>query len=102
MERLAMHRVREILRLRWVLRLGVRQAAAAAGVGRSVVSKTSNRAERAGQLNSRPIKPPGGKTRRELYASLDKPALRALPTERFECSEWLRPTATRHPHGATS
>jgi transposase len=48
MERLAMHRVREILRLRWVLKLGVRQAAAAAGVGRSVVSKTSNRAERSG------------------------------------------------------
>jgi transposase len=48
MERLFMHRVREILRLRWVLKLGVRQAASAAGVGRSVVSKTSNRAERAG------------------------------------------------------
>jgi transposase len=43
-----MHRVREILRLRWVLGLGVRQAASAAGVGRSVVSKTSNRAQRAG------------------------------------------------------
>ena len=48
MERLAMHRVREILRLRWVMKLGVRQAASAAGVGRSVVSKTSNRAEHAG------------------------------------------------------
>lgn len=48
MERLAMDRVREILRPRWVLKLGVRQAASAAGVGRSVVSKTSNRAERAG------------------------------------------------------
>jgi transposase len=48
MERLPMHRVREILRLRWLLGLGVRQAASAAGVGRSVVSKTSNRAERAG------------------------------------------------------
>ena len=31
-----------------MLKLGVRQAASAAGVGRSVVSKTSNRAERAG------------------------------------------------------
>jgi transposase len=48
MERLPMHRIREILRLRWVLGLGVRQAACAAGVGRSVVSKTSTRAERAG------------------------------------------------------
>jgi transposase len=43
-----MHRVREILRLRWVLGLGVRQAASAAGVGRTVVSKTATRAERAG------------------------------------------------------
>lgn len=43
-----MHRIREILRLRWVLCLGVRQAAASSGVGRSVVSKTEVRAERAG------------------------------------------------------
>lgn len=43
-----MHKIREILRLRWVLGLGVRQAAASADVGRSVVSKTANRAERAG------------------------------------------------------
>lgn len=48
MERLPMHRAREILRLRWVLGLGVRQAAASAGIGRSVVSKTTLRAEAAG------------------------------------------------------
>jgi len=48
MERLRMHRVREILRLRWVLGLGVRQAASASGVGRSVVSKTCGRADSAG------------------------------------------------------
>ncbi len=48
MERLPMHRAREILRLRWVLDLGVRQAAASAGVGRSVVSKTTVRALAAG------------------------------------------------------
>lgn len=48
MERLPMHRVREILRLRWVLGLGVRQAAASAGIGRSVISKTTLRAEAAG------------------------------------------------------
>jgi transposase len=48
MERLPMHSVREILRLRWVLGLGVRQAAASAGIGRSVVSKTTLRAEAAG------------------------------------------------------
>lgn len=43
-----MHQIREILRLRWVLGLGVRQTAASAGVGRSVVSKTASRAETAG------------------------------------------------------
>ena len=44
------------------------------------------------ELNSRPMKRLGGKTRRELYEALDKPALLPLPTEAFECSEWLRPT----------
>jgi transposase len=48
MERLPMYKAREILRLRWVLGLGVRQAAASAGIGRSVVSKTTVRAETAG------------------------------------------------------
>lgn len=48
MERLPMHRAREILRLRWVLGLGVRQVASSAGVGRSVVSKTAARAQAAG------------------------------------------------------
>ena len=43
-----MHQVREILRLRWVLGLGVRQAAVSAGIGRSVVSKTCSRAVTAG------------------------------------------------------
>jgi len=48
MERLSMHRLREILRLRWELGLSVRQAASAAGVGHSVVSKTTTRAQRTG------------------------------------------------------
>lgn len=43
-----MHKIQERLRLRWVLGLGVRQAAASADVGRSVVSKTASRAESAG------------------------------------------------------
>jgi len=45
MERLPMRRLREILRLRWALRLSVRQTAQSVGVGRSVVSKTTTRAE---------------------------------------------------------
>jgi transposase len=44
------------------------------------------------ELNARPMKRLGGKTRRELYESLDKPALQALPEERYECSEWESPT----------
>lgn len=48
MEKIAMHRVREILRLRWSLGRSVRQAAASAGVSRSVVSKTTSRASATG------------------------------------------------------
>lgn len=46
--RLPMNRTREILRLRWVLAAGVRETAHALGLGRSVVSKTTTRAEAAG------------------------------------------------------
>ncbi len=55
MERLPMPRVREFLRLRWVLRLGVRQAAATAGVGRRVVSEASGRAEHGGLHSWKPL-----------------------------------------------
>ena len=47
-ERLPMRNVREILRLRWQLRLSVRQAARSLGVSSGVVSKTSSRAKRTG------------------------------------------------------
>lgn len=40
------------------------------------------------ELNVRSMKRLGGKTRRELFASLDKPALKALPDQRFVCAEW--------------
>ena len=48
MERLAMTKVREILRLRWGLERSVREASRAAGVSVGVVSKTERRALRAG------------------------------------------------------
>ena len=38
--RLPVHRIREVLRLRWRLDRSVRQTAAALGLSRSVVSKT--------------------------------------------------------------
>ena len=47
-ERLPMRNVREILRLRWQLRLSVRQAARSLGVSSGVVSKTASRAKWAG------------------------------------------------------
>ena len=41
-------------------------------------------------LNARPMKKLGGVSRRELFDRLDRPALRPLPTERFEYGEWSR------------
>ena len=40
------------------------------------------------ELNLRPMKKLGGVSRRELFERLDRPALRPLPTERFEYGEW--------------
>jgi transposase len=47
-ERLPMRNIREILRLRWQLRLSVRQVARSLGVSSGVVSTTASRANRAG------------------------------------------------------
>jgi hypothetical protein len=48
MERLVMSKVREILRLRWALGRSVREASRAAGVSAGIVSKTQQRASKAG------------------------------------------------------
>jgi transposase len=48
MERLAMSKTREILRLRWALSRSVREVSRAAGVSAGAVSKTESRAKRAG------------------------------------------------------
>jgi len=48
MERMAMNRIREILRLRWHVGQSVRRTAASLGVSRSVVSKTTLRASKTG------------------------------------------------------
>ena len=47
-ERLPMRKIREILRLRWVLRYGVRQTASSVGISTGVVSRTTQRAKAAG------------------------------------------------------
>jgi hypothetical protein len=40
------------------------------------------------ELNLRPMKRMGGKTRRDLFESLDKPALKPLPADRYVFGEW--------------
>ena len=47
-ERLPMRKIREILRLRWVLKYGVRQTALSAGVSTGIVSRTTQRAHAIG------------------------------------------------------
>lgn len=39
-------------------------------------------------VNQRPMRKMGGKTRRELFESLDRPALKPLPAEPYEFAEW--------------
>src|SRR5690606_4692087 len=42
------------------------------------------------ELNGRPMKRYGGLSRRDLFERLDRPALRALPSEPFVHAEWSR------------
>jgi transposase len=41
-------------------------------------------------LNARPMRAYGNKSRRELFVALDRPALRPLPAERYVFAEWKR------------
>jgi transposase len=41
-------------------------------------------------LNLRPMKGYGGRTRRDLFEQFDRPALQALPAERFVHAAWLQ------------
>jgi transposase len=41
-------------------------------------------------LNARPMKGYGGRSRAELFAQFDRPALQPLPAERFIHADWLR------------
>ena len=42
------------------------------------------------ELNHRPMKTYGDRSRRELYEQLDRPALKPLPSRRFEYADWLK------------
>jgi transposase len=90
-----MHKIREILRLRWVLGLGVRQAAASADVGRSVVSKTATRAERAGLDWAAVEKLSDTELERKLYGAPCAPShSRAEPDPIYIHTELRRPGVT--------
>lgn len=41
------------------------------------------------ELNARPMKGYGGRSRRDLFEQFDRPALRPLPAERFVHADWL-------------
>ena len=41
-------------------------------------------------LNARPMKGYGGRSRRDLFEHFDRPALQALPAERFVHADWLQ------------
>lgn len=41
-------------------------------------------------LNARPMKGYGGRSRRDLFEHFDRPALQALPAERFIHADWLQ------------
>jgi transposase len=42
------------------------------------------------ELNARPMKKYGGQSRRELFDRIEREALRPLPAQRYEYSEWTR------------
>lgn len=50
------------------------------------------------ELNARPMARMGGVSRQDLFERLDQPALRPLPTTRFECGEWLYGQVEPHYH----
>ena len=90
-----MHKIREILRLRWVLGLGVRQAAASAGVGHTVVSKTASRAESAGLDWATVEKLTDTELQRRLYGAPCAPTTgRAEPDPVYIHTELRRPGVT--------
>ena len=50
------------------------------------------------ELNARPMKKLGGISRRELFEQIERGALRALPSEPYECAEWIERTVNADYH----
>ncbi len=56
----------------------------------SLAALNARIAELREDLNARPMKKLGGATRRELFEKYDRPALRPLPAEPYELTEWCQ------------
>lgn len=54
----------------------------------SLAALNERLAELRDEFNDRPMKGYGGKSRRQLFEELDRPALKALPAQRFVHAEW--------------
>ena len=50
------------------------------------------------ELNARPMKKLGGISRRELFERVERGALRGLPSDAYECAEWLERTVNADYH----
>lgn len=95
MERLAMRKTREILRLRWALERSARETAASTGVSTGVVSKTTARATKAGLDWAGVEALDDGALERRLYGTRSKPGvLRPEPEPAWMHRELRRPGVT--------
>ena len=92
--RLPMSRTREILRMRWALQQSVRPTAAALGVSRSVVSKTTCRASKAGLDWSAVERLDDEALETRLYGERPKSEQRPEPDPRWIHQEYKRPGVT--------
>lgn len=54
----------------------------------SLIELNERIAELLEEFNDKPMKGYGGKTRRQLFEELDRPALKGLPAQRFVYAEW--------------
>lgn len=64
----------------------------------SIASLNARVRELLEDLNARPMKKLGGISRRELFERVERAALRALPSEPYECAEWIKKTVNTDYH----
>jgi len=94
-ERLSMRKIREILRLKWVLGRSHREIARATGVGVGTVSEVAWRARTAGIESWAAVEAMDEPTlEARLYPSLVTTAARSLPDPVYLAKELRRPGVT--------